>query len=47
MPYDWNTEVLSDSYTKLRVLENSGIPIYFSHDPEDFAEFPSNGEWAD
>jgi N-acyl homoserine lactone hydrolase len=47
MPYDWNVEVLSDSYTKLRILENSGIPIYFSHDPKDFDEFPNNGEWAD
>ncbi|WP_078429400.1 N-acyl homoserine lactonase family protein [Alkalihalobacterium alkalinitrilicum] len=47
MPYDWNVESLSDSRMKVRMLENSGIPIYLSHDPKDFAEFPKNGEWAD
>jgi N-acyl homoserine lactone hydrolase len=47
MPYDWNVEILTESYMKLRVLEQSGIPIYFSHDPEDFEKFPHHGEWAD
>lgn len=47
MPYDWNIEVLTNSYMKLRAIESAGIPIYFSHDPKDFEEFPHNGEWAD
>ncbi|MFB6803973.1 hypothetical protein ACFCVU_22850 [Peribacillus butanolivorans] len=47
MPYDWNAEVLSDSYMRIRLLENAGVPVYFTHDPKDFAEFPRNGEWAD
>lgn len=47
MPYDWNTEILTDSYMKIRAIENAGIPIYLSHDPKDFQEFPKNGEWAD
>lgn len=47
MPYDWNTELVMQSYLKLRRLENAGIPLYFMHDPEDFAEFPNNGEYAD
>jgi N-acyl homoserine lactone hydrolase len=47
MPYDWNTEILTDSYMKIRAIENADIPIYLSHDPKDFQEFPNNGEWAD
>jgi N-acyl homoserine lactone hydrolase len=47
MPYDWNVEKVLDSYAKLRQLENAGIPIYFMHDPEDFNEFPNDGNYAD
>lgn len=45
MPYDWNVEVLTDSYTRLRVLEQAGIPLFFSHDPEHFNEL--HGKWVD
>lgn len=47
MPYDWNVELLTESYLKVQMIELSGIPVYFSHEPEDFAAFPHNGEWAD
>lgn len=47
MPYDWNVEQVMQSYMKLRMIKNSGIPIYLSHDGDDWEEFPKNGEYAD
>ncbi|BCJ85609.1 N-acyl homoserine lactonase family protein [Effusibacillus dendaii] len=47
MPYDWNNEAVTDSYMKIRAIEQAGIPVYFTHDPKDFEDFPHNGEWAD
>lgn len=47
MPWDWNTEAMTLSYMQLRVLEQSGIPLYFAHDPDDFASSPRNGEYWD
>ncbi|ADG06007.1 N-acyl homoserine lactonase family protein [Kyrpidia tusciae] len=47
MPYDWNVELLSDSYLKIQAIESAGVPVYFSHEPEDFSSFPKDGEWAD
>ncbi|CAK6481100.1 N-acyl homoserine lactonase family protein [Peribacillus castrilensis] len=47
MPYDWSTEKHISSYMKLRTIENAGTPIYFTHDQQDFDEFPNNGKWTD
>jgi N-acyl homoserine lactone hydrolase len=47
MPYDWSSEKHLSSYMKMRTIENAGIPLFFTHDQNDFDEFPKNGEWAD
>ncbi|MBE3561530.1 MAG: N-acyl homoserine lactonase family protein [Ktedonobacteraceae bacterium] len=47
MPWDWNVEALSLSYMRIQALERAGVPIFFSHDPEDFASLPRDGEYWD
>ncbi|MBX6378735.1 MAG: N-acyl homoserine lactonase family protein [Clostridia bacterium] len=47
MPYDWNLQAYTQSCYRLRLLEQAGIPLYFTHDPADFAEFPHDGQYAD
>ncbi|WP_067625244.1 N-acyl homoserine lactonase family protein [Alicyclobacillus acidiphilus] len=47
MPFDWSIERVTDSYHRMRMLEAAGVELVFSHDPDDFARFPHDGEWAD
>src|SRR5713226_3654393 len=47
MPWDWSIETMTLSYMRIRALEQAGIPIYFTHDPEDFLSLPRDGEYWD
>lgn len=47
MPYDWSIEHVTDTYHRIRHWELTGMELVFSHEPEDFARFPHDGEWAD
>jgi len=47
MPLDWDMEAVYSTFNKMKLLENAGVPLYFSHDPYDWEKFPKNGEYAD
>lgn len=47
MPFDWSIESATETYHRIRQLELAQVEIVFSHDPDDFARLPHDGEWAD
>jgi N-acyl homoserine lactone hydrolase len=47
MPWDWSTSAMSMTRMRMKQLERSGVPLFFCHDPADFAKLPQNGKYWD
>ncbi|MEU0439781.1 N-acyl homoserine lactonase family protein [Streptomyces sp. NPDC006186] len=41
---DWNVQQKLLTYGRLRALRRAGVRVFLSHDPDDFAELPHDGE---
>ncbi|MFC8986191.1 N-acyl homoserine lactonase family protein [Streptomyces sp. NPDC057115] len=44
---DWNVQQELLTYGRLRALQRAGVPVFLSHDPDDFAALPKDGEFWD
>src|SRR5690606_41676581 len=44
---DWNVQQKLLTYGRLRALQRAGVPVFLSHDPDDFAALPKDGEFWD
>ena len=47
MPWDWSASAMSMTRMRMKQMERSGVPLFFSHEGQDFAKLPQNGIFWD